>query len=224
MRLKRPGATEFVCGRGTKMTDTVVGVVLAGGLARRMGGGDKCLLEIGGRPILDHIIERLTPQVHRIALNANGDIGRFAAFNLPVASDVVEGFPGPLAGILTGMEWATEFCPEAEWIVTVPGDGPFLPVTLVADFLAAVRREAAELAVACSGGRAQPVVGLWPVRLKDDLRRALVDEDIRKVDRWTARYRTVEVAFDGNGIDPFFNANRPEDLKQAEDYLSRLSV
>lgn len=206
------------------MVDGVVGVVLAGGLARRMGGGDKCLLELGGRTILDHIVDRLSPQVESIVLNVNGDVTRFQSFGLPLAPDVVGGFSGPLAGVLTGMDWAAHHNPDAAWIATVPGDGPFLPQDLVSRFRAAVEREAADMAVACSGGRAQPVVGLWPVRLRDELRKALVDEDIRKVDRWTARYTVAQVQFEATEIDPFFNANRPEDLAKAEAYLKALSV
>ncbi|WP_259783007.1 molybdenum cofactor guanylyltransferase MobA [Aestuariispira ectoiniformans] len=205
------------------MTETVIGVVLAGGLARRMGGGDKCLLELAGQPILKHILDRLAPQVDEVVLNVNGAPTRFDGFGLPVVPDVVDGFSGPLAGVLTGLDWAAEHRPDAQWIVTVPGDGPFLPRTLVADCLDAIAREQADMAVACSNERAQPVVGLWPVRLREDLRHALVDEEIRKVDRWTARYRLADVTFEGHGIDPFFNANRPEDLAEAEAYLQGVS-
>jgi molybdenum cofactor guanylyltransferase len=199
---------------------SVLGVLLAGGLARRMGGGDKCLRALGDRTILAHVIERARPQAHALLLNANGDPARFAEFGLPVAADVVEGFAGPLAGVLTGMEWARANRPDLPWIVTIATDTPFFPRDLVARLLAAVGREGADLACAASGGRTHPVFGLWPVRLAGDLRRAMREEEIRKVDLWTARHRLVEVPFAADRIDPFFNTNRPEDLAEAERLLS----
>lgn len=197
----------------------VIGVVLAGGLARRMGGGDKGMQLLAGRPILDHILHRLAPQVGGIVINANGDPGRFAAFGRPVVPDAVDGFVGPLAGVLAGMAWARENGHGDADIVTVPGDGPFLPRDLVARLLAARAAAGADLACAASAGQAYPVVGLWPVRLHDDLRQALVDEDIRKVDRWTARHRLVQVDFSAVPVDPFFNANTPDDMAAAERLL-----
>jgi molybdopterin-guanine dinucleotide biosynthesis protein A len=152
-------------------------------------------------------------------LNANGDPARFAGFDLPVVADVVEGFAGPLAGVLTGMDWATSHRPDCPWIVTVATDTPFFPTDLVARMLAAVEHAGADLACAMSGGRAHPVFGLWPVRLADALRAAMVEEGIRKVDVWTARHRLVEVTFAVDPIDPFFNTNRPEDLAEAERLL-----
>jgi molybdopterin-guanine dinucleotide biosynthesis protein A len=199
----------------------VVGVLLAGGLARRMGGGDKCLRPLGGKPILGHVIERARPQVAALVLNANGDPARFAAFDLPVAADVVEGFAGPLAGVLTGMDWARAHRPDCPWIATIATDTPFFPPDLVARMVAAVEHDDADLACAASGGRAHPVFGLWPVRLADELRAAMVDEGIRKVDVWTARHPLVEVPFAADPIDPFFNTNRPEDLAEAERLLRR---
>jgi molybdenum cofactor guanylyltransferase len=196
----------------------VVGVLLAGGQARRMGGGDKSLRPLGGRTILDHVIERARPQVAALLLNANGDPARFARFGLPIAADVVEGFAGPLAGVLTGMEWARANRPDCAWIVTIATDTPFFPRDLVARMYQAV--ESADLACASSSGRTHPVFGLWPVRLAGDLRRAMVEEEIRKVDVWTARYRLVEVDFSAAPFDPFFNANRPEDLAEAERLLA----
>lgn len=197
----------------------VLGLILGGGQATRMGGGDKCLLPLAGRPILAHILERLAPQVDRVVLNANGDAARFAAFGLPVAGDVIEGFPGPLAGVLTGLEWARDHAPGLQWIATVPGDGPFLPLDLVARFLTAVEA-GAELVAASSGGNSNPVIGLWPVALAGDLRRALVEEGLRKVDRWTARYRLATVDWPAEPTDPFFNANTREDLAEAERLLA----
>jgi molybdopterin-guanine dinucleotide biosynthesis protein A len=205
-------------------SDAVVGVLLAGGLARRMGGGDKCLRPLGDRPILAHVIERARPQVAALVLNANGDPARFAAFGLPVAADVVEGFAGPLAGVLTGMDWARANRPDCLWVATIATDTPFFPADLVARLLAAIERAGADLACAASDGRAHPVFGLWPVRFADDLRAAMTHEAIRKVDVWTARHRLVEVPFATDPIDPFFNTNRPEDLAEAERLLPRISA
>jgi molybdopterin-guanine dinucleotide biosynthesis protein A len=201
------------------MPDAVTGVLLAGGLARRMGGGDKCLRPLGGRPILAHIIDRMRPQVAHLVLNANGDRARFAEFGLPVAADTVKGFVGPLAGVLTGMEWTRENHPDCAWVASVPTDAPFVPADLVVRMMEEVERSGADMACATSGGRAHPVVGLWPVRLADALRRAMVDESLRKVDIWTARYRLAQVAFSDDPVDPFFNTNRPEDLEAAEALL-----
>jgi len=202
------------------MAEKILGVVLAGGLARRMGGGDKGLQPLGGKPILQRILDRLAPQVNGVILNANGDPARFAAWGLPVAGDAVEGFAGPLAGVLAGLAWARDNRPEVTDIVTVPGDGPFLPRDLVARLCAARAEAGADLACAVSAEQAYPVVGLWPVHLYDDLRHAVVDEDIRKVDRWTARHRLVQVDFPAHPVDPFFNANAPEDLAEAERLLA----
>lgn len=198
----------------------VVGVVLAGGLARRMGGGDKGLLELAGRPILDHVLERLRPQVRLCVLNANGEPGRFARWGLPVVADVLPDNPGPLVGVLTGMDWTVANLPGLEWIVTVPTDAPFVPRDLVARLLAAVKEEGAEMACATSGGQRHPVIGLWPVALRTDLRKAMIFEGIRKVDAWTGRHKVADVAFGTEPVDPFFNANRPEDLEEAQRALA----
>ena len=191
-------------------------VVLAGGLGRRMGGGDKPMREIGGRTILDHVVERLAPQGDGLLLNANGDPARFAHFGLPVVADTIEGNPGPLAGVLAALEWTAANRPEVEWVVSAAGDCPFLPRDLVARLQSARLAEGADLAVAASGGQAHPVVGLWKVALRNELRHALVDEDLRKIDRWTARYRLATVSWPHEPVDPFFNANTVEDLAEAE--------
>ncbi len=201
-------------------TPPVVGVLLAGGQSRRMGGGDKCLRPLGGRPILARIIDILRPQVRHLVINANGDPARFAAFGLPVTSDSVEGHPGPLAGVLAGLDWAALHAPDCPHVVTAPTDAPFLPTDLVERMLAEMAREQADLACAASGGQSHPVVGLWPVALREALRRAMVVEEIRKVDRWTARYRLVTVDFPTAPVDPFMNVNRPEDLAEAERLLA----
>ena len=198
----------------------IIGVLLAGGLARRMGGGDKPLRLLGGKPLLDHVIARLRPQVGWLVLNANGDPARFAAYGLPVVADSIPDYAGPLAGILAGLDWTAEHRPDCPMIVSVATDAPFLPVDLVARLAAARHTEGADLACAASGGQAHPVIGLWPVRLREELRRAVVDEGVRKVDVWTARYKLAVVPFADRPIDPFFNANRPGDLEEAARLLA----
>ena len=194
---------------------TFVSVLLAGGRSSRMGGGDKCLRPLAGRPILAHVIERAAPQVSALIINAGGDAARFGAFGLPVVPDSVEGFAGPLAGVLTGMEWAAANAKECPWVVTFATDAPFFPLDLVVRLSEAVGSAGADMACASSGGRAHPVFGLWPVRLRGALRKAMVEEGIRKVDVWTARYSLIHVDYPAEPEDPFFNINRPEDLAAA---------
>jgi molybdopterin-guanine dinucleotide biosynthesis protein A len=204
------------------MPSDVVGLVLAGGQSRRMGGGDKCLRELRGQTLLARIIGRARGQVGRLVLNANGDPARFAGYGVPVVADAIPGFAGPLAGILTGLEWAAREAPGAAWVASFAGDAPFVPLDFVARLRDAVVRKGADMACAASDGRDHPVCGLWPVRLAADLRRALVDEDIRKVDVWTARYRLARVEFAAAPVDPFFNLNTPEDFADAERLLDAL--
>jgi molybdopterin-guanine dinucleotide biosynthesis protein A len=180
-----------------------------------MGGGDKALRLVAGRSLLAHVVERLRPQVATLVLNANGDPARFAGFGLPVVADGVPGFAGPLAGILAGLDWAARHRPDLSHVASVATDAPFLPRDLVARLAAALAAADADLACAASGGRTHPVFGLWPVRLREDLRGALCGEGVRKVDRWTARHKLVTVDFPDQPVDPFFNANRPEDLEAA---------
>ncbi|MGL4325350.1 MAG: molybdenum cofactor guanylyltransferase MobA [Beijerinckiaceae bacterium] len=197
-----------------------LGLILAGGLARRMGGGDKALIPIGGKTILAHVMERLGPQCSGLVLNANGDAARFAGYGLPVIADTVPGFAGPLAGILAGLEWARDTRPGVEWLVSAAADGPFLPRDLVVRLHHARLAGNTPLACAASGGWTHPVIGLWPVALASDLRRALVDEDMRKIDRWTARYGVATAEWPVEPADPFFNANEPQDIAQAEQLLA----
>jgi molybdenum cofactor guanylyltransferase len=191
-------------------------VLLAGGLARRMGGGDKPMRQIGGRTILERVIARLGPQCDGLVLNANGDPARFAKFGLPVIPDTIENFPGPLAGILAGLDWAAANRPDAAWILSAAADCPFLPRDLVARLHRARMENDAQLAVAASGGQSHPVIGLWSVALRDQLRHALVVEDIRKIDRWTARYPLATVTWPTEPLDPFFNANTVDDIAEAD--------
>jgi len=193
----------------------IAGVLLAGGQSQRMGGGDKNLRLLGGKPMLAHVIERAKPQVDALVLNANGDPRRFASFGLPVIADSVAGFAGPLAGVLAGLDWAAKNLPEAELVASFATDAPFFPRDLVPRLAVALEEGGFDLACAQSNGQAHPVFGLWPLSLRDELRKALAG-GLRKVDQWTARYKLVEVEFLAEPVDPFFNANRPEDLAEAE--------
>ena len=192
-----------------------IGLVLAGGLARRMGGGDKALIDIGGITILDRVLARLRPQCARIVLNANGDPLRFSRFGLPVIADDIPDFAGPLAGILAGLDWAARNARGADWVMSVPGDCPFLPRDLVTRLHQARLESGSALACARSGDWRHPVVALWPVDLRADLRRALVEESLRKIDIWTARHGVAVAEWAIHPIDPFFNVNTPEDHARA---------
>jgi molybdopterin-guanine dinucleotide biosynthesis protein A len=191
-------------------------VLLAGGLARRMGGGDKPMRLIAGRTILERVIKRLKSQCDGLVLNANGDPSRFAAFGLPVIADTVKDFPGPLAGILAALDWTATNRPGVEFMLSAAGDCPFLPRDLVARLHRARVEQNAQLAVAASAGQSHPVIGLWSVALRDELRHALVVEDVREVGRWTARYRLATVTWPTDPFDPFFNANTMDDIAEAE--------
>ena len=198
------------------MTINVPGVLLAGGLARRMGGGDKPMRLIGGRTILDRVIARLKPQCDGLIINANGDPARFASFGLPVVADSVADFPGPLAGILAALDWTAANRPNVSHVLSAAADCPFLPRDLVSRLHRSLIAENAQLAVAASDGQSHPVIGLWSVALRDELRHSLVVEDIRKIDRWTARYRLATVTWPTAPLDPFFNANTVEDIAEAD--------
>ncbi len=213
------------------MTDprnAITGVLLAGGQSRRMfpdaeSGGDKCLRDLAGRPMLAHIIERLRPQVGRLVINANGNPARFSAFGLPVTPDTIDGFVGPLAGVLAGMRWSLVNAGGASHIATVSTDAPFIPSDLVVRLSAAAAARPGSIAIARSAGELHPVIGLWPVALAGDLEQALRD-GVRKVLAWTDRHGTEPVDFAfvtmaGREIDPFFNANRPDELEDARRLL-----
>jgi molybdenum cofactor guanylyltransferase len=197
-------------------TERILGLVLAGGLARRMGGGDKARIRIGGRSILERVLARLKPQCTSVILNANGDPARFADTGLPIVPDTVPDFAGPLAGILAGLDWAAAHAAEVADVVSVPGDCPFLPRDLVARLSAARRAAGLPLACARSGEWRHPVVGLWPVALRSDLRAALVEEGLHKIEAWTARHGVAIADWPAAPIDPFFNVNTPADAAEAE--------
>ena len=199
----------------------VIGVILAGGLARRMGGdadapGDKALIELGGETLLSRAITRLNPQVDTLVLNANGDPARFGS-DVPVIKDLDDSRSGPLAGVLAGLDYAARN--NASHIVTVAVDTPFFPTDLVARLREVAQDQSVPLACAKTGDRTHPVFGLWPVSLADDLRAAMGD-GMRKVDRWTGKHGCAEAVFDAAPFDPFFNVNTPEDLTEAERLLA----
>ncbi|MEO0389506.1 MAG: molybdenum cofactor guanylyltransferase MobA [Pseudomonadota bacterium] len=197
-----------------------VGVILAGGQARRMGGGDKGRLRLGGRSLFAHVQDRIAPQVAHLAINANGDPARLADLGLPVLPDSVANYPGPLAGVLAGLDWAATL--GAHTLVTVAADTPFFPEDLVPRLLLGAEAMPAPLALAATleqGRRVRhPTFGLWPVALRDDLRAALAD-GVRKVVAWTQPHGAQDVVFPSDGFDPFFNINTPEDLAEAEAML-----
>jgi molybdopterin-guanine dinucleotide biosynthesis protein A len=200
---------------------SIAGVILAGGLAQRMGGGDKCLLPLGGRPLLAHVIARLAPQVDRLGISANGDPARLKAFGLPVLADSVAGYPGPLAGVLAGLDWAAE--EGAALLVSAAGDTPFFPADLVAGLQAAVAEAGTLLAIAATpaeggGTERHPTFGLWPVAMREDLRAAISGGTRRVVD-WTEPRGCARAVFHGPG-QPFFNINTPADLARAEAMLA----
>jgi molybdenum cofactor guanylyltransferase len=193
-----------------------LGLVLAGGLARRLGGGDKALIRIGGITILERVLARLRPACTGIIINANGDPARFAQFGLPVVADEVQDFAGPLAGVLAGLDFAAAHAPEVSYVASAPGDCPFLPYDLVSRLHEARNSAGTFFACARSGDWRHPVAALWPVGLREELRHALVEEGLHKIEVWTARYGIAIAEWIPQGVDPFFNVNTPEDLKEAE--------
>jgi molybdenum cofactor guanylyltransferase len=201
-----------------------LGLVLAGGLARRMGGGDKARIAISGATILQRVLARLTPQCSRVIINANGDPARFADTHLPVVADSVPDFAGPLAGILAGLDWAAVNAPQCQWLASVPGDCPFLPADLVTRLHQARTTAGTPLACARSGEWRHPVVALWPVSLREDLRRALIDEGLRKIENWTARHGIAVADWTVEPVDPFFNVNTPEDAARAQAIAAELDL
>jgi len=201
-----------------------LGLVLAGGLARRMGGGDKARVIVGGVTILQRVLACLKSQCVGVVINANGDPGRFADTKLPVVADSVPDFAGPLAGILAGLDWAAAHMAQCEWLASAPGDCPFLPNDLCARLHAARLTAGVPLACARSGEWRHPVVGLWPLALREDLRRAIAAEGVRKIEIWTARHGVAAADWPVEPVDPFFNVNTPDDAAQAQAIAARLEA
>lgn len=197
-----------------------VGMILAGGLASRMGGGDKALIEAAGETMLSRVVARLAGQCETTLLNANGDPARFSAYGLPVLADVVEGYCGPLAGVLTGLEWLRRQAPDRRWLLTVAADTPLFPLDLASRLGCAAAAENAEIAVACSDGRTHPVFGLWSVELAEDLRRAILQDGERRLNAWVKSRRLATVAWPTTPYDPFFNVNTPDDANELRRMLS----
>jgi molybdopterin-guanine dinucleotide biosynthesis protein A len=193
-----------------------LGVILAGGLSRRMGGTDKALLPLAGRTLVKHVAERLAPQCESVILNANGDPARFARIPLPVVPDSVSDHPGPLAGILAALEWSAAHRPDITWVVSTPADTPFIPRDLVLRLHEACRNVRKPIACAASGSQAHFAVGIWPVSLRHDLRQALVEKGTRSIREWLNDHGHAEASWSAELVDPFFNINTPEDLRHAE--------
>jgi molybdopterin-guanine dinucleotide biosynthesis protein A len=209
--------------RQTERSTPPAAIVLAGGRSTRLGGGDKSLITLGGRPLLLHVLNRLRPQADKIAISANGDPSRFAQFGLPVLSDTIEGYLGPLAGLLAGMEWAQ--AAGAELIASVPTDSPFIPDDLTARLMTAAGPD--RPALAASAGKRHPVVGLWPVALAGRLSDFLRSGATFKVAAFAEECGAVLVDFPmiacaSGAIDPFFNVNTPDDLSLAGKILEEL--
>ena len=200
------------------MVDSVIGIVLAGGRAERLGGRGKAHLELGGVTLMQRVIGRLRPQCASLLLNLNEPLP--VAGDLPVVSDAVPRL-GPLSGILAGLEWIAQHAPATTLMASAPVDGPFLPPDLIARLHAAREREGATIACAASGGQQHGVYGLWPVSLAADLRRTLLDEDTRTVNRYLARHRVARHEWPTAPADPFFNVNTPDDLARARDIACR---
>lgn len=196
--------------------ESIVGVILAGGLARRMGGGDKCLLPLVGKTLLQRTIERAQPQVKTLLLNANGNSLRFARTRLPVISDIYPNNRGPLAGIHAGLDWIRKNNPNAEWLASFASDTPFFPSTLVADLLTAAKKTNANLAIASSLARQHPTFALWHISLISLIEQQLHSDEIPRLQDWMAAQTPTEVSFKADEYDPFFNINTPQDLYAAE--------
>ncbi|MDF2365951.1 molybdenum cofactor guanylyltransferase MobA [Sneathiella sp.] len=195
-------------------------LLLAGGRSRRMGGGAKFLERLGGKTLLLHSIDTLRPQVSEFVLNMNMEAGEDIPSDIPVIKDSVSGFAGPLAGVLTGIEYFNKKNVDSTHMLSVPTDAPFIPADLVERLASEIRSTTNKIVMANSVGRVHPVVALWPLALAVDLRSALVEEDLRKILVFADRYPRSEVIWGEDEGDPFFNINRPEDLAEAERRLS----
>lgn len=204
----------------------VAGVILAGGLSTRMGGQDKCLMDLGGKTLLQRAIDKLTPQVDALAINANSNAKAYQTNGLPVVRDSFEGYAGPLAGVLAGLEWAQSI--GADQVVTVAADTPFFPDDLVRKMQEALRVQSGKIVIAETPGDGvkffnHPTFGLWPVALCDDLRDAL-EQGVRKVMQWVEPHGAVKATFPAIPFDPFFNVNSPADFEKAQQFLKEHSL
>lgn len=196
-------------------TQAPFALILAGGRARRMGGGDKGLQMVGGRTIFSRIFERIAPQAARITINANGDISRLRDLGLEIIPDTIPDYAGPLAGVLAGLDWMAKTHPGKAHLLTVPCDCPFLPRDLAAKLVAARNQSGLPLACAHSGDFSHPAIALWPVDLREDLRKALRDEQLHKVQLWQRRHGCAEASWPVAPFDPFLNVNHPDDVARA---------
>ena len=185
-------------------------VVLAGGRSSRMGGGDKCLLPIGGKPLITHILERVVPQTRDILINTNSDPAPFLKFDLPVLADAITGFQGPLAGLLTGMLWSRRRHPRAAYLLSVASDVPFLPDDLVAQLSRALSEQNADIAIATCPLGTHPTIGLWPVDLADRLEYDLMHTQVRAMHRWLSEFRIAHALFAPEAL---ANINTPDELE-----------
>lgn len=203
----------------------IVGVcILAGGLARRMGGLDKPLVEISGKTMLAHILSTIQPRTKGpIILNANGDLARYADYKLPIVPDIVPNFAGPLAGILTGLDWMNRYDPKPDFMLSLPGDAPLIPPNLIERLATTAETEQAEIVSVTSNNRTHPVIALWSLNLLEALRHAVINEGIRKIDLWTETKKLLYVDWDISPYDPFYNINRTEDLAYAASILGEKS-
>jgi molybdopterin-guanine dinucleotide biosynthesis protein A len=197
-----------------KATESVVGIILAGGLARRMGGGDKCLLPLAGKTLLQRTIDRIQPQVSTLLLNANGNSLRFARTRLPVVADQYANNLGPLAGIHAGFTWMKSNAPDAQWLLSVASDTPFFPANLADSLLEAIGES--KLVVARSNQQPHPVFALWHISLIDEIANQLATGEVPRLQDWITVHQPVTVDFTADGYDPFFNINTPQDLYAAE--------
>ncbi|GGY66098.1 molybdenum cofactor guanylyltransferase [Cellvibrio zantedeschiae] len=199
-----------------KASESVVGIILAGGLARRMGGGDKCLLPLAGKTLLQRTIDRAQPQVTQLLLNANGNSLRFARTRLPVVADVFPNNLGPLAGIHAGFTWMQTKAPAAEWLVSFASDTPFFPANLVEELVKAAKSSPSRLVVATSKLNTHPVFALWHRSLKEEIETQLNSGEAPRLQEWMRNYNPAQVDFEAEQYDPFFNINTPQDLYAAE--------
>jgi molybdopterin-guanine dinucleotide biosynthesis protein A len=197
-----------------------VGVILAGGQARRMGGTDKAFVKLGGETLIARTIARARPQVGELLINANGDLSRFAKFGVPVFSDSIDGFLGPVAGILAGLEWMREHRPDARWLASFACDCPFFPHDMVERLIDKAQSENARVVVAASGVRHHPVFAVWSASIPATSQSVLNDQGLRKMDDFVARFANTRVEFPSDATDPFFNINTPNDLRRAEALLA----